>query len=173
MAATDSAPVFLARCKSVGLEDALVDRMVASGFNTYANFAFSSSYQPGSTDEGPFVEAVLKKILGDTGAAHAQAPVLRRLFYESYTLVASELKRKMERVDDDKPKIMPLQERASRWNELKKRVTGFSFHEEREPSFQLIDLLAQQTDDGQIRYIIRMAPLRKAISGSGGAQEDQ
>lgn len=151
MSSTDSSAVFFSRCKAVGLEDGEIDSMKTAGFTTYANFAFSSSFQPGAVDETPFVEGVLNKVLGT--ADHAKAPALRRLFYESYTLVAAELKKRVDRTDDDKPKVMPLQERASRWLTLKSRLKGVTFTEETEPSFQLIDLFAQQVDDGQIRYI--------------------
>ena len=151
MSSTDSKAVFFNRCKAVGLDDAEIRVMEGAGFTTYANFAFSSSFQPGAVDETPFEQGVLVKVLGDKD--HAKAPALRRLFYESYTLVAAELKKRVDRTEDDKPKVMPLQERASRWSTLKARLVGMTFTEETEPSFALIDLFAQQVDDGQIRYI--------------------
>jgi len=151
MAATDSKAVFITRCKAVGLSDTEISAMETAGFDTYANLAFSPSFQPGASDESPFVKAVLEKVLG--AADHPKAPALRRLFYESYTLVAAELKKKVDRTDEDKPKVMPLQERSTRWSTLKQRLVGMSFTEETEPSFHLIDVFSQQVDDGQIRYV--------------------
>ena len=171
MSSTDSKAVFLNRCKAIGLEATEILALETGGFDTYANLAFSSSFQPGASDETPFVRGVLEKVLGN--ADHQKAPALRRLFYEAYTLVAAELKKRVDRTDDDRPKVMPLQERAIRWDQLKTRLVGMTFNEETEPSFQLIDAFAQQVEDGQIRYVEWSACTKRAqeVEGTKKSQD--
>lgn len=165
MAATDSKAVFANRCKAVGLSPTEIGALEVAGFDTYATLAFSSSFQPGSADEAPFVKGVIKKVLNT--ADHPKAPILRRLFYEAYTLVAAELKKRVDRTEEDRPKVMPIQERAIRWTALKTRLVGMTFNEETEPSFHLIDAFAQQVDDGQIRYIEWSACTKRAQEVEG------
>ena len=145
--------------------------MTAAGFTTYATFAFATNYQPGAADDSAFVKGVIEKVLG--AADHPKAPAWRRLFYEAYTLVAAELKKKVDKHDEDKPKTMPIQERSARWAKLKARLVGMSFNEETEPSFQLIDAFAQQVDDGQIRYVEWQACTKRAqeVDGSKKAPD--
>jgi hypothetical protein len=165
MSATDSKAVFLTRCKAVGLDATEIAALENAGFDTYATLAFSTSFQPGAADETPFVKGVIEKVLGDP--AHQKGPILRRLFYESYTLVAAELKKRVDRTDEDRPKVMPIQERATRWAALKTRLVGMTFNEETEPSFHLIDAFAQQVDDGQIRYVEWSACTKRAQEVEG------
>ena len=44
MSLTDSEPNFRSRCAALGLEEDVVAQLIASGINTIAKYAFSSSY---------------------------------------------------------------------------------------------------------------------------------
>ena len=59
----DSTASFRDRAKAIGLPDADIQQLVDVNLGTFGQFAFLSSFQPGSTDEQPFVDAI-KKILG-------------------------------------------------------------------------------------------------------------
>ena len=83
MSLVDSAPVFAARCRAVGLTAEAVTKLAEKGWNTYATFAFCVPSLPGSSEaaETLFVTRVIEPVLGDPD--HADGPKLRRLAFES------------------------------------------------------------------------------------------
>ena len=88
-AGLDSHEVFVARARQLGLDDDDLARMSGRGWDTMGNFAFASSYIPGSGDDRKFVEQVLDPMYGED---HPKSPILRRLYYEAYTLAAADLR---------------------------------------------------------------------------------
>lgn len=80
----DSGASFKDRAKQIGLPDSAVTALADQNLATFGQFAFLSGFQPGSTDEKPFVDA-LTKILGQAPSPGDLAG-WRRLFYESHTL---------------------------------------------------------------------------------------
>ena len=72
---------------------------------TYAAFAFSSSYTPAAPDETPFIDQVVRPLVG---ANIAQYPIVRRLFFESYALTTSDMKNNIEKTDEDRPRNMTI-----------------------------------------------------------------
>ena len=80
----DSQAVFQARVRELGLQ-AHSERFAAAGWTTYSNLAFSTGYARGNADEELFNREVI--VLG--------RPKLRRLFVESYTLAAADLRRRV------------------------------------------------------------------------------
>ena len=112
-----------------------IERLEASGIDTYAKFAFCCNYQPGSQDDGPlfnFLEATL-----GTRPEGASAASFRRLFFESHALCLQDLKSRLERNDNTDAKILPLAEKAERVAMLKNKLTGLEITTELEPSHQL------------------------------------
>lgn len=108
---TESAAVFEAKLKELGL-DSYKDAMAARGWTT---FAFSSSLAPGAGDDTAFITQVVTPILGR--ADHADSPKLRKLYHEAYTVVAAELKQRLEgtqEVDGSKTRKLPPVERKTR-----------------------------------------------------------
>ena len=112
MSLVDSAPVFKARCLSIGLAETVIDSLHDKGWDTHATFAFSCSYIPGSGDDAAFVTKVIEPLLGS--ADHADGAKLRRLHFESYTLAAAEMKRKVESAEGQPPAKLPPTEVAER-----------------------------------------------------------
>ena len=73
--------------------------------------------------------------------------------FESYTMTASELKRKVDNNEPDAPKKLPVQEVASRFASLQAKLDPIRIESVMEPSHQLINLIAQCLEDGRVRYI--------------------
>ena len=90
MTALDSEALFEERAKSFGVTDAVYQLLKAANYSTFGRLAFCSSYQVGSNDEKPLMDA-LEAALGREVTA-AEAPALRRLCYEASTMVMSDLK---------------------------------------------------------------------------------
>lgn len=149
----DSSAYFDGRLKSIGVSDPTSTNMRTRGIDTLAAFAFCSSYVPGASDDSDFRTGVLQALIGDDFATHADAPRLRRLFFEAHTLSVADLRRRAEPVDTDATVRMPIEERKVRMDNLRTRLVGLEIHGPLEPSHALIDNLVQQLDKGQVRYV--------------------
>ena len=142
--------MFVQRMLQGGLLQEDVDRAVAAHIDTLGALAYSSSYIPGHSDDAPF-QAVVTKILGENGVA--RAPLLRRIYYESYTLSTAEIRRKAERSDDAAPMKMPEAERANRYRAQVQKLPGLSLVGELEPSHALCDKYFNMLEDGVVRFV--------------------
>ena len=147
----DSEAVFAARATAMGLAAELLAELQRRGWKTFGTFAFSCSYVPGHADDASFMEGVIVPVLADK--THASAATLRRLFFESYTLAAADLKSRIERTGEDPPRKLPTAERAARFEKLKRSLAGICLEGELEPAHGLVDTAAQMLDDGVLKYI--------------------
>ncbi|CAJ1416398.1 unnamed protein product [Effrenium voratum] len=167
MSYSDSEAVFRNRCAAVLLASDVVDALVAGGITTLARLAFCSSYVPGSTDEGPLVEAI-KKCLGRDPGMPEMAGV-RRLFHESYALVTTEMKQSVERSEEPAVRKLSQPERAERYEKQRKRLSGLSLRGQLEPSDSLVDLACSIYEENRLRHI----PWEKCISREAEIEHEQ
>ena len=107
----DSEVVFRARCDEIGVGAATFNALKNRGWASFGSYAFSVTTNPGQLTDQDFDTKVALPVLG--AVAHPDAAKLRRLLFESYTLTASELKRKAETNESDAPKKLPVQEVAA------------------------------------------------------------
>ena len=105
MSYVDSQSVFKARCDEIKISPATFTALKAKGWDTFGSFAFSVSTNPGQITDDDFDNKVSIPVLGAANAA--EAALLRRLLFESYTLTATELKRKADNNESDGPKNCP------------------------------------------------------------------
>ena len=122
MTALDSEALFEERAKGFGVSDAVYQLLKTANYATFGKLAFCSSYQIGSNDEKPLMDA-LEGALG-RAVAPDEAPALRRLYYEASTMVMSDLKSRVERTESSEPKKLPMAERANRLQAQKTRLQG-------------------------------------------------
>ena len=151
MALTDSEPNFRSRCTTLGLAEALVEQLVASGINTIAKYAFSSSYVPGMSDESPFTTAIQTAI--GRAPTVGELAGLRRLFHECYALTASELKSHAERVEDAPIRKLAQPERADRLAKQQKRLVGINISGKLEPSDRLVDRCQNMYVENRLHHV--------------------
>eukprot|EP00435_Cladocopium_sp_Y103_P014634 s3000_g3.t1 len=151
MSYVDSQSVFKARCDEIKISSTTFDALKQKGWDTFGAYAFSASTNPAQISDADFDSKVAVPLLGS--AVDPQAALLRRLLFESYTLTATELKRKAEHNESDAPKKLPVQEIAYRYTALEKKVAPLKIESVLEPSHALINCLAQCLDDGRLRYV--------------------
>ena len=153
MASTlDSTAVFRARLDALGFTDAEKAVLAANNWDTFGNFSFSCNYVPGAADEAPLVAVGATVFTADPPPAGRMA-LLRRLFYESFTLMSADLRARAERDDDSAPKKLPVAEREARFTRLSTRLTGLVLKDDLEPSHALIDFCSQMQEDNVLRYV--------------------
>ena len=146
----DSAAVFRARGMQFGLTATDMDVFEAKGWGSMSTFAFSCSYVPGTPDDSS-MKNVIEQIFGTPD--HVKGPLVRRLFFESYTVTASDLRSRVERAGDDPPRRMAPVERSARRDALQNKLTGIDIRDQYEPSNYLIDSLVNMFEDGVLRYV--------------------
>ena len=146
----DSEADFKAGVTKVGL-GAYYQKMTELGLTTYANFAFSSAYQPGSPDESVFVKDVVVPILADNVALR---PALRRLYFEAHTYVTADMRNRVEKTDEDKPRKMSVQEREARRQRVVPKLQGLDTENVHDPSDSLCNLAYGMYEDNRIKYVL-------------------
>lgn len=151
MSLVDSEAVFSSRAISKGLSVAVVKSFKDAGIATLGNFAFASSYVPGSNDDKPFLELVAKALKRDPSLGELAA--LRRLFNEAYSASAAEMKALVEQTDDQPVRKLAPAERAERHLSQQKRLKGIRIEGMTEPGDSLIDTAVSIYEGDRIKYI--------------------
>ncbi len=146
----DSRAVFEGRIVAIGLGDFL-PRFRELGWQTYAEFAFATTYAPGQGDDDRFRLELVVPLLGEAG--HVKTPAVRRLFFEAYTLAGADLKRRAEGTTDDAPRKVPNEERYERRLRLASRLPNIKLEGELDVSNRLLDACVEIYEDNVLRYI--------------------
>ena len=157
----DSIPVFKERMLTIGVDQASLARLLAANVNTLSKLAFCANYNPSMPDDTNLVTFFTDKIMGPTVAAGVPVPELdagllaslRQGFFEAHTMMLAELKSRIERGDDEKPRKVPTLERASRLEDRRRRIVGVDISGPLQPAFCLIDAVSQQRDEGILKYL--------------------
>lgn len=149
----DSEAVFTARLRALGL-DGIQGEFDRIGWKTMSTFAFASSWTPGVGDDTAFRTKVVVPLLG--GEDHVDVPKLRKLYFECYTMVAADLKGRLESGPEDSTKLrkLPVAERKARWETVKAKYAHMNFKSEAmEPAYAVVDKCHTMQVDGDVKYI--------------------
>ena len=123
--ALDSAASFAARVRDLGLGE-LLPRFEELGWCNMGTLAFSAGSPGAPSSEAAFDERVVIHLAGSS--ATPQAANIRRLYYEATTLAAADMRRRMDRVDDDTIPPLPTEEQEARRARLQARLIGVRRH---------------------------------------------
>ena len=159
----DSTPVFRSRVRQFGLDE-VWPRFVQSGWETFGDYAFATTWVPGSSEDSDFKLKVIQGILGaspqEEGEAsqlfQARSVKLRRLFVEAYTLFTADQQRRVSNGDDeDKPRKLAKEERAERLEQVTKELELLDLTDEPEliPSYKVTDTFAAMKEAGDLRPV--------------------
>ena len=154
----DSAAAFKERALKLGLPEASITRLSDAKLATFGQFAFISSFQPGSADEQPLIDALTKILTVEPGPAELAS--WRRLYFECHTAAMTELKTRLERKDAEAPRKILMPERIERLERAKRALSGITIDAQLEPAHRLVDAAVQQAEDSTVRYI----PLKDCLS---------
>ena len=150
-AVLESEAIFEERVTAMGLADFL-EGFKRLGWGTHGTFAYSSSYVPGAVDDSKFVQDVVIPLLERDD--HPKKSLVRRLFFESYTVATAELRRRHDRTEEDAPRRVPASEKEARRSQLAARLApGVELKGELDPSYSLIDAAVQMHEDNTLIYL--------------------
>ena len=147
----DSEAQFLQRASDFRISESTLRRLKTSGLTTFGVLAYAHG-QPGQQINDESFEAwVVAKI--DPSASIADISSLKRLLFESQTLMLASLKDQISSQDSLAVKRVPNIERESRMAHIKGRLVGLLIEGPLEPSHSLLDLCANMATRNEIAYI--------------------
>jgi hypothetical protein len=151
----DSEAVFRARLHNAGVSSVHVAGIVGAGCTTLAKLGFCCSAQPGSGDEAPFTNFVVRALsltsISDISAGELAS--IRRVWYEAHTVAIAEIRSRLETTDDSAPKKLPVPERSSRLSAQQKKLAGIVISGPLEPSHALIDFVFAMKESEVLKYV--------------------
>lgn len=138
---------------ALGITKAQIDTIIAKHIMNMGEFAWGCSFQPGQENEAPLM-AFFDDLFGGNLAGEAGLTGrLRRLYHEAHTVALVDMRSRIERSEDDRPKKVQGPERAARFAAQKLRLGTLSIRGELEPSYALLDKVADQFEQNELRYI--------------------
>ncbi|CAJ1365896.1 unnamed protein product, partial [Effrenium voratum] len=147
----DSEAHFSKRAGEVRLGDAALRTLRRLGLNSMGSLAYAHG-QPGQPlDEASFTNWVQSTV--DANVSLGDMSAIKRLLFESQTLVLAALREQVVNPDSAALKKVPEAERDRRMKHLRDTLTGVLIEGPMEPGHALLDLCAQQRESGQLRYI--------------------
>ncbi|CAE7224851.1 unnamed protein product [Symbiodinium sp. CCMP2592] len=151
MTLVDSEAAFAARCKEICGDDSLHTLLQASGVRTHSALAFSCGTpkaQPTEAEFKSFADSVVQ-----SPASIGRVSQLKRLHFESSTLVIAQLRALVEGDSTEAGKRLPAAEKSARLADAKKRLKGLVIEDEMEPSHALIDAVAHMGESNAVVWI--------------------
>ena len=150
MTLIDSAAAFDKRCDE--LRDGLKDLFHIVNIHTFSELAFSIG-----TPQTPVPDAEMQRFTDNLHGGPAtvgDCAVVKRLHFESITLVMADLRSQVATGDSSEPaRKLPYVEKIRRLNAQQARITGLTHRNEQQPSHALIDVCFQMLESGSLIYI--------------------
>ena len=147
----DSKAHFAKRCTDIGMSSRALASLVANGYETIGMLAFAIG-QPGV----PLVEDAIQQFARNTfgvAAPMADVTALKRMVFESHTLVLAQLREQVSNPDAATTRWLPAVEREAKMRGLRARLTGVVVEHQLEPSHALLDVFSQQWESRQLEYM--------------------
>ena len=155
---------FSQRCSELDRTGNFGNALTAQNINTFSAMAFAlGTPQTPPTDQQ--FDTLAQTIFGG-GFTLGQTSMLRRLHFESTTLMIASVKQRVDGESSDRPdsvKRIPVAEKRYRLEQQEQRLAGIAISGEMEPSHQLLDLTNNVVETGSIIWI---APSRCTVRRS-------
>ena len=154
MSLVESTAAFNQRCDEIVEDGSLRTSLDAQGIRSHSAMAFSMGTPQMTPTEEQFV--VLAQRIFGAGYSVGQMSALRRLHFESTTLVISMVRERVTSDSADKgdaARKIPLAEKRQRKEDQMARLTGISMVGELDPSHALLDLANQMLESGAIVWL--------------------
>ena len=157
----ESTAYFASRARALGFTTQEVDQFEAAELNSLGKFAFCCSTQPGSGDEAPFL-AILEALWTTDAGNLRLSSLTRRLWFESFTANAEDMRLRISRTDDEPARKMPRVEREKRLDDIRDRLKGRKIIDQMEPGASVLDHFETCAEEDLIRYL----PWKNTVSAS-------
>eukprot|EP00435_Cladocopium_sp_Y103_P049576 s2642_g15.t1 len=150
MALIDSEAAFEARCEK--LSTGLKDLFKAQAIKTFSALSFAIG-TPQSVVSDTDMKAFSDKVYGRE-ATLGEVAIVKRLHFESNTIVMMDLKSQATVGDSSEPsRKIPFVEKQRRLSAQETRITGITHRNEQQPSHALIDACFTMVESGALIYL--------------------
>ena len=149
MALIESEGSFKKRCDELHPE--VHQKLVAEGIKNFSTLAFSLG-SPQNPVSDTAVTDLATKLFG--AASVGETALVRRLHFESATLLLADMKSQAASVDASEPiRKLPFIEKQARLDKQKKRIVGLLHKPDQQPSHALIDVVFNIVETGALTYV--------------------
>ena len=142
MSLADSSAAFEQHCNRVNPNGQMHGLLVDKGISNLSSLAFAAGTPQSPPTEDQFKEFATG-INDGTEMTFGQLSILRRLHFEASAIVMAELKSKATDTSGEGGRRLPVAEKAARLAEQEGRLPGLRIKGELQPSYALIDMVAQ------------------------------
>eukprot|EP00435_Cladocopium_sp_Y103_P058135 s605_g20.t1 len=150
MSLIDSEAAFEKRCNE--LLDGLHDQLVNLQITTFSSLAFAVGTPQQNVAEQEMQRFCDRVVLGP--ASIAEVSIIKRLHFESQTLLMADVRRQAVLGDTTEPsKLLPFIEKRRSLEAQQLRITGLSHMHEQKASHALIDLCFNIVETGALVYV--------------------
>ena len=154
MALVESNAAFIQRCGEIDATGNFGTALGAQNIDSFSSMAFSMGTPQTAPTDQQFT-ALATAVFG-AGFTLGQTAMLRRLHFESTTLMIAAVRQKVDSEAADKAesvKKIPIAEKRYRLEQQERRLTGIVISGELEPSHQLLDLTNKILETGSIVWV--------------------
>ena len=152
MSLADSEAAFDQRCNKIVPSGALSALLTTNGIKSLSALAFAIGTPQSPPTEEQFKEFATQ-MNGGVEMNFGMQAHLRRLHFESSAIVMAELKARATDTSGDGSRKLPAAEKAARLREQEQRLPGIRIKGESQPSYALVDLVAQVKETNCITWI--------------------
>eukprot|EP00435_Cladocopium_sp_Y103_P017971 s1600_g4.t1 len=139
------------RAKECKLSDAALRDLVRTGVTSFGLLAYSFG-QPGQQISDESFNTWIRTEV-NAGITLADASALKRLLFESHTLVLASLKEQVIAPDSFATKKVPATERESKMVQVRNALNGLLIEGPLEPGHALLDACAQMQYANELKYL--------------------
>ena len=154
MSLVESNAAFIQRCSEIDPTGNVSTLLAAQNITTFSGMAFAMGTPQSPPTDAQFT--TLATTVFGAGFTLGQTSLLRRLHFESTTLMIASVKQRVDGEAADKAdsvKKIPIAEKRHRMEQQARRLTGINLSGEMEPSHQLLDLTNNILETGALIWI--------------------
>lgn len=152
MTLVDSTAAFAAHIEAVDPGGTLKALLDGQGLKTFSQLAFAAGTPQSPLTEDNF-KAFATELNGGEDLSIANLAKLKRLHFESQTLVVAHLKSQVTVDPSEGVRKLPAAEKEARLQEQKGRLVGLQIRGETQPSYSLVDLVANIAETNNIVWL--------------------
>ena len=152
MSLADSEAAFEQHCNKLVPAGTLYNLLSGHGIKSLSSLAFAAGTPQSPPSEEQFKEFATM-INGGTEMNFGMQAHLRRLHFESSAIIMAELKSRATDTSTDGARKLPMAEKAARLKDQEIRLSGLRIKGELQPSYALVDLVAQVKETNCITWI--------------------
>ena len=152
MLLADSEAAYEQHCNRISPNGALLQMLTTQRINNFSSLAFACGTPQSPPSEEQFKEFA-NVVIGGVDMTFGELAGLRRVHFEASAIVMAELKSKATEPSGEAGRKLPVAEKTARLRDQEARLTGLRIKGELQPSFALVDLVAQMKESNCVSWI--------------------